>query len=150
MINLFAATGDGLAHLQQQSKKWTASLKLQGQGIQCLALDPAHNDTLYAGSSGNCVWKSSDGGITWLHLDLPQTNIFSLAVSPIDGTVYAGCEPSMLFKSSDGLVRGANAFKGAAKVRVNARAFSQGQRGHVIAQGLVVLWWVRARQEDTQ
>ncbi len=101
MMNLFLATGDGLAHLQQEAGNWTAALKLQGQHIQCLALDPRQSNTLYAGSSDNGVWKSSDGGITWLHLDLPQANVFSLAISPVDGTVYAGCEPSMLFKSSD-------------------------------------------------
>jgi photosystem II stability/assembly factor-like uncharacterized protein len=102
MVELFVATGDALAHLRQEQEGWIASLKLQGQGIQCLTLDPHHPRTLYAGSSGKGVWKSTDGGITWLHLNLPQTDIFSLVISPVDGTVYAGCEPSMLFKSVDG------------------------------------------------
>ena len=38
----------------------------------------------------------------WDNIHLPQQDVFSLAVSPVDGTVYAGCEPSMLFRSADG------------------------------------------------
>lgn len=47
------------------------------------------------------MWKSEDGGRTWLDLGFAQPDVFSVAVGP-DSTVYAGCEPSALFRSDDG------------------------------------------------
>jgi BNR/Asp-box repeat len=102
MIELFAATGDSVACIRQQGDTWNAKLTLENSGAQCLALDPHHPGILYAGSYGKGVWKSSDSGQTWQDMKLPQKDVFSVAVSPADGSVYAGCEPSMLFRSTDG------------------------------------------------
>jgi len=99
---LFAATGDGIARITRRGSEWSVALTLAGSGAQCLALDPHHRGTLYAGSRGKGVWKSTDSGATWWDLGFPQPDVFSLAVSPVDGSVYAGCEPSMLFRSTDG------------------------------------------------
>src|SRR5713101_1822514 len=102
MMKLFVATGEGLAKIMQQGDEWAATRMLTGSGMQCLALDPKEPGTLYAGSRGKGVWKSSDGGVSWQDMSLPQSDVFSLAVSPADGSIYAGCEPSMLFRSTDG------------------------------------------------
>ncbi len=102
MTTLFIATGESFATLTRQPEGWHTTLRMQCCGIQCLAIDPRHPTTLYAGSHGQGVWKSSDGGRTWVNARLPQSDVFSLAVSSVDGTVYAGCEPSMLFRSRDG------------------------------------------------
>ena len=102
MAELFVATGDGFARITQRGHAWTVTLALTGSGVQCLAPDPHDRGTLYAGSRGKGVFKSTDGGAHWQQLDLPQPDVFSLAVSPADGSVYAGCEPSMLFRSADG------------------------------------------------
>src|SRR4028119_2436732 len=32
---------------------------------------------------------------------MEHSHVFSLAVSPVDGSIYAGCEPSMILKSMD-------------------------------------------------
>ena len=101
MTNLFVATGDAVANLTQHGDEWMVARLLTGK-MQCLALDPLHPATLYAGSYGRGLWKSDDSGAHWHDLELPQPNVFSVAVSPVDGTVYAGCEPSMLFRSADG------------------------------------------------
>ena len=45
--------------------------------------------------------RSDDGGRTWVDCALPEPGVFSLAVSPVDGAVYAGTEPSRLFRSHD-------------------------------------------------
>ena len=79
-----------------------ATALLAGKPAQCLAVDPHDRQTLYAGGRAMGVWRSGDGGATWRDLELPQPDVFSLAVSPADGTLYAGCEPSMLFRSGDG------------------------------------------------
>jgi photosystem II stability/assembly factor-like uncharacterized protein len=102
MTELFATTGDSVVHITQQGDTWNAKLTLGNSGAQCLALDPHHPGTLYAGTYGKGVWKSKDGGQAWQDMKLPQKDVFSIAVSPADGTVYAGCEPSMLFHSTDG------------------------------------------------
>jgi hypothetical protein len=47
------------------------------------------------------VWRSGEGGASFEDARLPAADVFSIAVSPVDGTVYAGCEPSMLFRSRD-------------------------------------------------
>jgi photosystem II stability/assembly factor-like uncharacterized protein len=101
MTNLFVATGDAVACLTPPGNEWPVARLLTG-GMQCLALDSRHLATLYAGSYGRGIWKSDDGGAHWRQLELPQPNVFSVAVSPVDGVVYAGCEPSMLFRSADG------------------------------------------------
>jgi photosystem II stability/assembly factor-like uncharacterized protein len=102
MAELFVATGDGFARITQCGGEWRMTSALAGTGVQCLALDPRQPGTLYAGSRGQGVWKSSDGGARWENMNLPQPDVFSVAVSPVDGSVYAGCEPSMLFRSADG------------------------------------------------
>ena len=102
MTELYVATGDAIAHITQQGEEWYTRITLKDSGVQCLALDPHHPGTLYAGSHGKGVFKSVDGGVHWEDVHLPQQDVFSLAVSPADGMVYAGCEPSMLFRSKDG------------------------------------------------
>jgi len=106
MTTLFVATGDSFARITQQGEDWNVEISLEGSGVQCLALDPHHEGTVYAGSSGEGVWKCQTSLLAtrmkWSNMRLPQGYVFSLAVSAADGAVYAGCEPSMLFRSRDG------------------------------------------------
>src|SRR5262245_52327010 len=98
MPRLYAATGDAVARLDGSSSGWTVELSLEGTGAQCLALDPRDPDTLYAGLRGGGVVRTSDGARTWADCGLPADDVFSIAVSPVDGTVYAGTEPSALYR----------------------------------------------------
>src|SRR5260370_40180780 len=102
MTKLFVATGEGLDQIMQQGDEWVATRMLTGSGMQCLALDPKEPETLYAGSRGKGVWKSSDGGVSWQDMSLEQPDVFSLALSPPDGSVYGGCEPRIPVRRSDG------------------------------------------------
>jgi photosystem II stability/assembly factor-like uncharacterized protein len=102
MVRLYAATGDGIARLEESGAAWTVELSLAGSGAQCLAVDPADPDTVYAGLRDGGVHRTRDGGESWVDCALPEPGVFSLAVSPADGVVYAGTEPSRLFSSSDG------------------------------------------------
>ena len=45
--------------------------------------------------------EPSDAGRSWVDCALPEPGVFSLAVSAVDGAVYAGTEPSRLFRSDD-------------------------------------------------
>lgn len=102
MLELLAVTGEGLVRLTQEESNWHAELVRADERMRCVAVDPADAATVYVGSRANGVCKSSDRGAHWQGLQLPQQDVFSLAISPADGSVYAGTEPSMLFKSTDG------------------------------------------------
>ncbi len=82
MTQLFAATGDSIARITPEGDSGEVAVTLPGSGVQCLALDPHHPGTLYAGSRGRGVWKSVDGGRNWRDMELPQPDVFSVAVSP--------------------------------------------------------------------
>ena len=101
-MELLAVTDAGLVRLTSGADAWTATLLKADDRMQCVAADPADTATVYVGSRGRGVWKSADGGATWTDTQLPQPDVFSLAVSPADRSIYAGTEPSMLFKSTDG------------------------------------------------
>ena len=101
MARLYAATGDGIVRLDETGEAWTVELALSGSGAQCLAVDPADPDTVYAGLREGGVQRSVDGGRSWGDCGLPEPGVFSLAVSAADGAVYAGTEPSRLFRSED-------------------------------------------------
>ena len=102
MARLYVATGDGIARVEEAGDEWTAEVFLRGSGAQCLAVDPADGNTLYAGLRAGGVRRSEDGGRSWVACSPPEAYISSLAVSVTDGAVYAGTEPSRLFRSDDG------------------------------------------------
>jgi photosystem II stability/assembly factor-like uncharacterized protein len=64
-------------------------------------VDPRDPDTVYAGLREQGVRRTNDGGRNWVDCALPEPGVFSLAVSAVDGAVYAGTEPSRLFRSDD-------------------------------------------------
>lgn len=101
MARLYAATGDGIARLDEANGEWSVEFSLGGSGAQCLAVDPHDPDTVYAGLRERGVRRTSDGGGSWVDSALPEPGVFSLAVSAADGAVYAGTEPSRLFRSED-------------------------------------------------
>jgi photosystem II stability/assembly factor-like uncharacterized protein len=99
---LYAATGDAIARLDEAEDAWAVELSLQGSGAQCLAIDPADADTVYAGLREHGLRKTADGGRSWSDCALPEPGVFSVAVSTANGAIYAGTEPSRLFRSDDG------------------------------------------------
>jgi photosystem II stability/assembly factor-like uncharacterized protein len=101
MARLYAATGDAIARLDQEVGRWRTTLSLTGSGAQCLALDPADADVVYAGLREGSVQRTTNGGASWVDCALPAPGVFSLAVSAADGAIYAGTEPSALYRSDD-------------------------------------------------
>src|ERR671937_1245277 len=101
MARLYASTGDGIARLDENDGVWNVAMSLRGTGAQCLAVDPRDADVVFAGLREGGVWRTSDGGRTWVDCELPAPGVFSVAVSSVDGAVYAGTEPSALFRSTD-------------------------------------------------
>ena len=102
MTELYAATGDAIVRLTREGDGFRAGTVLGEPGLQCLAVDSRRPERIVAGSRGRGVWMSEDGGASWQDAQLPQPDVFSVAVSPADSALYAGCEPSMLFRLGDG------------------------------------------------
>src|ERR1700730_3184939 len=67
-----------------------------GQDIRALAINPATPATLYAGTNGGGIFKSTDSGGTWAATNTGLTNLYvsALAVDPANpatqhsGTLY--------------------------------------------------------------
>ena len=57
-MRLYAATGDAIARLDEVGEIWTVELSLSGNGAQCLAVDPADPETVYAGLREGGVRRS--------------------------------------------------------------------------------------------
>ena len=89
MARLYASTGDGIARLDESKGALSVELSLRGSGAQCLAVDPGDGDVVYAGLREGGVRRTSDGGRTWVDCELPAPGVFSVAVSAVDGAVYA-------------------------------------------------------------
>jgi photosystem II stability/assembly factor-like uncharacterized protein len=79
----------------------------EGGNIRTLAIDPSNPDTLYAGTWGQGVFKSTDGGASWSAASNGLTDdstltIHTLTIDPVTPTtLYAGTSGS-IFKSTDG------------------------------------------------
>jgi len=73
-------------------------------GVLRLTTDPFDSRIIYAGTDWWGVYKSRDGGETWVAGTPPVLQAFSIAVDPKHpGTIYAGLfSPAPVFKSVDG------------------------------------------------
>jgi hypothetical protein len=96
MSRLLVCTREGLVRLERAEDSWQESTLLE-EPARCVA---AGDGRLLAGSRDG-VFLSTDEGASWQHADLPEADVFSVAVGP-DGTLFAGTEPSRLFRSRDG------------------------------------------------
>ena len=76
-----------------------------GGNIRALAIDPANPATLYAGTNGGGVFKSTNGGASWtaINTGLTSTDVQALAIDPTNPTtIYAGTDGGGVFKSTNG------------------------------------------------
>jgi len=71
--------------------------------ILSLTIDPRNSNTIYAVTYLGCLWKTSDGGTTWVPLSDagPLVSIQWLAVDPANGAVYA-MDSGLLYSSNNG------------------------------------------------
>lgn len=61
--------------------------------VNCVAFDPVNGNIVYVGSAGGGIWKTFNGGSSWINLsiDLPILGISDIAVAPApnNNIVYA-------------------------------------------------------------
>ena len=61
-----------LARAEYDGKgSWTVDFLMDDTNVRCLAADPHQDDNVYAGTQGNGVLRSIDGGQTWEQQDIP-------------------------------------------------------------------------------
>jgi hypothetical protein len=87
MARLYATTGTSFARLDETPNGWKVEPSLRDSTAQCLALDPDDADTVYVGLGAGGVRKTTDGARTWIDLGLAEQQVFSVAVSAVDGAV---------------------------------------------------------------
>ena len=81
-----------------------SDLSLSDTDVRALAIDPATPATLYAGTNGDGVFKSTDGAGNWsaVNIGLTDTRVYALAIDPgTPAILYAGTG-SGVFKSTNG------------------------------------------------
>jgi hypothetical protein len=101
LTRLYLATGDSFVRVDDAESSEAGQEALIASGARCLAVDPRDPEVVYAGGRDG-VARTRDGGRSWEAAgDLPERDVFSVAVSAADGALYAGTEPSRLFRSRD-------------------------------------------------
>jgi photosystem II stability/assembly factor-like uncharacterized protein len=102
---LLALAQGGVASAQQAADgQWSVEKVLAGQDVRCLEVDPLDSQRVYAGTQGQGVFASADGGHTWKPLGLPGVIVKALAASPHQpGVIYAGTKsPALIYRTTDG------------------------------------------------
>jgi hypothetical protein len=81
----------------------TATERLVGHDLECLAASPAAPERVFVGTVDAGLQRSTDGGETWASVLDAGERVTAVAVSPSDpDVVWAGTEPSAVYRSEDG------------------------------------------------
>jgi hypothetical protein len=96
---VFVCTHEGLMRLRPDGRVWDAEPVLEQVPVACVATD---GERVLAGARGQGLLVSGDAGDTWEPVELPERDVYSVAIGPADGALYAGTEPSRLFVARDG------------------------------------------------
>jgi photosystem II stability/assembly factor-like uncharacterized protein len=107
--NTYLGPSYGMFKSTDGGSTWTeinGGLEDADRNINCIAVHPADENTVYIGTFLDGVFKSTDGGETWLAASngLMSEDIRSLAIDPDDpDIIYAGLGNGVgLYKSTDG------------------------------------------------
>ncbi|MCB0163964.1 MAG: hypothetical protein KDI79_07055 [Anaerolineae bacterium] len=101
---LLLGTGAGLFRWQVDDQRWqSATDVIRSGGIQSLTVDPTDSQRIYAGSSGDGMIASHDGGVTWQSVSGTGVGIPALAVAPLDSDhLYKLAAWERVYESYDG------------------------------------------------
>jgi len=102
---VYIGTNGGVFKTTDSGLSW--SLLGSPAGVESLAVDHFNSNLLYAGTASESVWRSTDGGGTWVKSKdgfLPRhARVESLASdAAAAGTVYAGLGGGGIYRSTDG------------------------------------------------
>ncbi|MCL4560970.1 MAG: hypothetical protein M1281_10185 [Chloroflexi bacterium] len=100
---LYAGTPDGIYQTFTGGSIWYP-VGLAGNLIYSLALDPSQPDILYAGTSAQGIFRSNDGGLTWLsdNQGLADSCVYSVVVDPAQPLFQYAATAGGFFRSTKG------------------------------------------------
>ncbi|WP_134484083.1 WD40/YVTN/BNR-like repeat-containing protein [Candidatus Nitrosocosmicus franklandus] len=107
---ILASMQNTLLMIRSTKDGWKTYECLKNVNPSSVAFDPLKPDRAYCGTFDKGLWKSDDKGQCWekTSLDIPDSQIMSLSVSPIKrgkeefNKLLVGMEPSLIFMSIDG------------------------------------------------
>jgi hypothetical protein len=101
---LIASAGALAGTLPDSTWVGLSALPQQGQSpLFALAVDPANNHALVAGSAQGSLLRSTDGGVTWTTVHVGRAAVTTIAFSPFTAElVLAGTRGSGAYISTDG------------------------------------------------
>jgi len=102
---ILVATLDGIAVLQRSGGEWREVRRtLEGKHAASIAIEPTRG-VIFAGTHGDGLWASEDGGQTWDRRDsgIESGDFYGLNCVQVGNQVrvYAGTEPAHLYVSTD-------------------------------------------------
>ncbi len=104
MGNLYAGTAEkGIFRLNWGSHAWVAQ-GLDGLTVPALAVSSSREQTVYAGAWAAGVFRSDNGGTSWVQVNegLGNLNVRALAVHPLrESIVYAGTWGGGVYRTTD-------------------------------------------------
>lgn len=109
MKTFFLGMKHELLLIQETREGFTYTSYLKGTHPTRLAFDPQNENRIYCSTNGDGLFKSEDGGRSWVTIGteaITSSRITAVAVDPIkkvngNSVVYAGTEPSRLYYSED-------------------------------------------------
>jgi hypothetical protein len=97
MLDVYVGTRSGVQRLREGELQ---PLGLDGEDVTAVHAD---GDVVLAGSYGGGLFRSEDGGDSWLRITTGLTaSAFRCFETEPGGTLLAGTEPARLFRSADG------------------------------------------------
>jgi hypothetical protein len=93
-MELLAATEGGLWVVEPEVERAERALD---EPVRCVA---AGGDGIVLAGTADGVRLSGDRGRSFERIELYEPDVFSVAVSPADGALYAGTEPSHVFRAT--------------------------------------------------
>ena len=99
LIGLLVLLNTFQAGLASSATDVGTSNGFEGGVVEALAIDPRTPSTLYAGTQGGGVFKSTNGGANWqaVNAGLNSTAVYALAIDPATpSTLYAGTYLSLI------------------------------------------------------
>jgi len=101
---MYLATESGLVVLGEVDHSWALQRRqLTGQDVNVVTHRPGERDVLFAGTYGNGLFRTTDGGQHWRQLALDAEYIRAIVFAPEQPLrMYVGTEPANLFASLDG------------------------------------------------
>jgi photosystem II stability/assembly factor-like uncharacterized protein len=100
---LFLGTWTGLYHWMSEQRRWVLLPGELPSGVASLAVDPQDARLLYAGTTGDGLYRSHDGGVSWRALPTLRKGVPAIALDPQErDNIYILAAWERVYESHDG------------------------------------------------